>query len=49
AMHQHELGADAVIIGEVTEENAGVVTARTALGTHRIVDQPLGEQLPRIC
>ncbi|RZV45230.1 MAG: hydrogenase expression/formation protein HypE [Acidimicrobiales bacterium] len=48
-MPQHELGADAVIIGEVTEENAGVVTARTALGTHRIVDQPLGEQLPRIC
>jgi len=49
AMHAHELGADAVVIGAVTDEHPGVVVARTALGAHRIVDRPLGEQLPRIC
>lgn len=49
AMRRHELGRDAVAIGEVTAENAGVVLARTGLGAHRIVDLPLGEQLPRIC
>jgi hydrogenase expression/formation protein HypE len=26
-----------------------VVVARTAFGARRIVDLPLGEQLPRIC
>jgi len=25
------------------------VTLRTALGTHRILDRQVGEQLPRIC
>lgn len=49
AMQRHEHGTDAVVIGEVTTENAGIVTALTRLGTNRIVDQPLGEQLPRIC
>jgi hydrogenase expression/formation protein HypE len=49
AMRGHELGTDAVIIGEATSEHPGMVTAHTRLGTNRIVDQPLGEQLPRIC
>ncbi|MGI9607520.1 MAG: hydrogenase expression/formation protein HypE [Acidimicrobiales bacterium] len=49
AMSEHDLGRDAVIIGEATEHNPGMVTAQTRLGTNRIVDQPLGEQLPRIC
>jgi len=49
AMHGHEYGSDAVIIGEVTAANPGMVTAHTRLGTNRIVDLPLGEQLPRIC
>ena len=26
-----------------------IVVARTALGATRVVDRPLGEQLPRIC
>jgi len=38
-----------VVIGHVTAEHAGLVVARTALGTTRVVDRPLGEQLPRIC
>ncbi|MFN8222863.1 MAG: hydrogenase expression/formation protein HypE [Gaiellales bacterium] len=42
-------GAGAVVIGVVTAEHPAVVTARTGLGATRIVDRPLGEQLPRIC
>lgn len=48
-MQNHPLGKDAVILGEVTNENPGMVVMRTRMGTHRIVDIPLGEQLPRIC
>lgn len=49
AMQRHPLGKEAVIIGEVVEEHAGLVTMETGLGASRIVDMPLGEQLPRIC
>lgn len=49
AMTGRPEGAGAVVIGIVTAEHPGVVVARTALGTTRIVDRPLGEQLPRIC
>ena len=48
-MRMHALGKEARIIGEVTEENRGLVTMRTALGTTRIVDMLAGDQLPRIC
>ncbi|MBZ9638274.1 hydrogenase expression/formation protein HypE [Streptomyces sp. PSKA30] len=49
AMRAHELGAEAVVIGEVVEDHPGMVVARTGLGGTRVVDMPLGEQLPRIC
>lgn len=49
AIRAHAVGEGAAIIGTVTAEHAGVVTARTALGANRIIDRPLGEQLPRIC
>jgi len=49
AMRSHHLGREAAIIGEVVEGNRGLVAMRTALGAHRIVDMPVGEQLPRIC
>ncbi|MGW2380095.1 hydrogenase expression/formation protein HypE [Streptomyces sp. NPDC001658] len=43
-------GAQAVRIGEVLPEGpGGRVTLRTLVGARRIVDMPLGEQLPRIC
>lgn len=48
-MTAHPDGREAVVIGEVTEGHPGVVVARTAFGARRIVDLPLGEQLPRIC
>lgn len=49
AMHGHAAGRGAALIGAVTAEHPGVVTVRTALGANRILDRPLGEQLPRIC
>ncbi len=49
AMHRHEHGADAVVIGRVVEDHQGILVAKTALGARRVVDLPLGEQLPRIC
>ena len=49
AMRRHENGSGARVIGEVTDEHPGMVTARTGLGATRIVDRPVGEHLPRIC
>ncbi|CAN5209633.1 hydrogenase expression/formation protein HypE [soil metagenome] len=49
AMHAHEHGRGARIIGRCVDDHAGMVVARTALGTRRVVDLPIGEQLPRIC
>ena len=49
AMQAHEFGRGACVIGCIVEDHPGVVVARTALGASRIVDMPLGEQLPRIC
>ncbi len=49
AMRNHPLGAEARIIGTVKQENPGLVTMRTPLGTTRIVDMLAGDQLPRIC
>jgi len=49
AMHNHEYGRDAAIIGRVAAEHAGLVTAKTEIGGMRVVDLPVGELLPRIC
>jgi hydrogenase expression/formation protein HypE len=49
AMRTDPAGAGAVRIGTVVDSHPGVVVARTGLGATRIVDRPLGEQLPRIC
>jgi len=49
AMRRHPQGADAVVIGEVVADHPGMVTMQTILGAERIVDMPIGEQLPRIC
>ncbi len=48
-MRQSEAGRDAVIIGSVVGDHPGMVVMRTPFGTRRIIDLPLGEQLPRIC
>ncbi|WP_173963402.1 hydrogenase expression/formation protein HypE [Streptomyces malaysiensis] len=49
AMRAHPLGHEAAVIGVCVAEHPGMVVARTGLGGTRIVDPPLGEQLPRIC
>jgi hydrogenase expression/formation protein HypE len=49
AMRRNPRGADAAIIGTVKEGRHGLVTMRTAFGSHRIVDLLPGDQLPRIC
>jgi len=49
AMQKHPLGKKAVIIGEAVAAHPGMVAMETGLGASRIVDMPVGEQLPRIC
>jgi hydrogenase expression/formation protein HypE len=49
ALRAHEFGREAALIGRVTEGHPRRLALRTALGTHRIVDMLVGEQLPRIC
>ncbi len=49
AMRNHPLGTRAAVIGQCVAEHPGMVVARTALGGTRVVDLPIGEQLPRIC
>ncbi|MEU0392194.1 hydrogenase expression/formation protein HypE [Streptomyces sp. NPDC006208] len=49
AMRAHPLGREAAIIGETVGTHPGMVVARTGLGGTRVVDMPIGEQLPRIC
>jgi hydrogenase expression/formation protein HypE len=49
AMQAHPLGAGAAVIGECVDEHHGMVVATTTFGGNRVVDTPLGEQLPRIC
>ena len=49
AMRSHPLGCDAAIIGDIVSDQPGMVRMITRLGAWRIVDMPVGEQLPRIC
>ncbi len=42
-------GVQACIIGEVTDDHEGRVVMNTLAGGNRIVDMPVGDQLPRIC
>ncbi|MBO0814370.1 MAG: hydrogenase expression/formation protein HypE [Actinobacteria bacterium] len=49
ALRAHPLGAQAAVIGEVTDGPAGLVTIKTTFGGTRIVDLLVGDPLPRIC
>jgi hydrogenase expression/formation protein HypE len=49
ALRSHPLGRAAAVIGSCVEGHPGMVVARTGLGGTRVVDMPIGEQLPRIC
>jgi len=48
-MHNHELGKESQIIGEVQSTHPGKAWLTTSIGGNRILDMLAGEQLPRIC
>ena len=49
AMRAHPAGSGATVIGECVEDHPGMVSTVTGFGASRVVDLPIGEQLPRIC
>jgi hydrogenase expression/formation protein HypE len=49
AMRALPEGAEAAVIGRVVADHPAMVTIRTIVGSERIVDMLVGEQLPRIC
>ena len=49
AIKAHPLGGRAEIIGRVDAGRPGRVVLNTLAGGTRIIDTPIGEQLPRIC
>lgn len=49
AMRACEFGAEACVIGAISEEHPGMVVIETAFGGTRIVDMLVGDPLPRIC
>jgi len=49
ALRAHPLGGDACRIGEVCADPASRVLLRTRIGGERLVELPLGDDLPRIC
>lgn len=48
-MRTYDCGRDAVVIGSVVDRHPGTVVMLTAFGSRRVIELPLGEQLPRIC
>ncbi len=48
-LRQHPISAGAGKIGHVSGDSVPMVTARSSIGTRRILDMQSGEQLPRIC
>lgn len=48
-MRQTKYGEKAEIVGEAVAEPKGMVLIKTVIGTTRILDMLVGEQLPRIC
>lgn len=49
AMRSTEFGADACVIGTITDDHPGIVVIESAFGGTRIVDMLVGDPLPRIC
>lgn len=48
-IQQTEIGKEAVILGEIREDNPGMVVLETELGGTRLIEKPMGELIPRIC
>jgi hydrogenase expression/formation protein HypE len=48
-LRSQSVSAGAVFAGTVHEDSSGIVTLRSRVGGHRVLDMLSGEQLPRIC
>ena len=48
-MRRHREGAEARVIGSITDDHPGLVVVQTPFGGTRIVDMLVGDPLPRIC
>ncbi len=48
-LRAHPLGRETAVVGRLVADHPGRVVIRTPIGSTRILDRPLGEQLPRIC
>jgi hydrogenase expression/formation protein HypE len=48
-LHAIPGGNEAVIVGEVREQPASMVSVTTLYGGNRLVDMLVGDPLPRIC
>lgn len=48
-LHDHPLGEQACVIGQVETKQDGLCELRTVMGGRRLLQKPYGEQLPRIC
>ena len=48
ALRGHRYGKEATIIGRVLDGTPRVLL-HTSLGSHRLLDRHVGEQMPRIC
>jgi hydrogenase expression/formation protein HypE len=48
-MRSFEIGKRAAVIGAAVPGHPGMVVANTAIGSTRVIDTQVGEQLPRIC
>ncbi len=49
AIKKRPNGKNAAIIGEVRADRPGFVFSKTIVGGHRIIEKPIGEQIPRVC
>jgi hydrogenase expression/formation protein HypE len=49
ALHDHELGREAAVIGDLVTRPAGMALVETPYGSRRVLEMPVEEQLPRIC
>jgi hydrogenase expression/formation protein HypE len=48
-INESDKDGKASLIGEITVTSPGMVLLNTGIGGKRIIDMPVGEQLPRIC
>jgi hydrogenase expression/formation protein HypE len=48
-LKSHELGKYAKIVGVAQEQNSGIVLLNSEYGGHKFLENPYGENIPRVC